>query len=438
MTLLSSLRARLGAFSQILLMRLYAAGMSFLLTLVLSRLLGPAAFGAYVFALGWVSIAILFTTFGFHHFTIRTIPPLLHENKASDALGVVLFAALFIALLSMGTTVFARLNLPLFAGDPGLQAAVAVASLLLVPRSWILLRTGVMQGLGHPVAGQVPERLIEPSLLLIAVLFCALVGWPLGAESLLYLTFGVLLISLLAGLPSFWRAMAQIATRPRFTGMPQWVGGAAKSSLVFAAGTVLGATDVVMLGLLSTPEETGLYGVAVRFFLLLGLPFHATGVYLAQQAATLTAQGDTAGLQVLSRKAVLRTVLSCLVLAVPSTIAAFFVAEIFGAGFAAAGAVILLLVWARVALAFFGEPAVLLANSQHVGRVSLLMAFAALLNIALNALLAGPLGAMGAALATVISYVALTLALSVSIRAVLGIRCFHLPRLSDLSKEDAI
>ena len=434
MTLMSNLYARLGEFSHVLLMRLYAAGAGFLLTLLLSRLLGPVEFGAYVFALGWVSIAILFTTFGFHHFAIRTIPPLLLEEKRSDVMGVVIFAAVFIAILSVTTMLFARFNLPLFAPDLGLQGAVAVASLLLVPRSWVLLRTGVMQGLGHPLAAQVPERLVEPSLLLAAVTVCAVAGWPLGAENVLYLTLGVVLVSLLAGVPSALRALGRIAARPSFISMPLWIGGAAKSTLVFAAGTVLGATDVVMLGLLSTPEETGLYGVAVRFFLLMGLPFHATAVYMAQRAATLNALGDTAGLEALNRKAVVRTVLACLLLAVPSTIAAYFVGEIFGAGFAAAGGVILLLVWARVALAFFGEPAALLANTQHVGRVSVVMALAAVLNVALNALLVGSLGAMGAALATVISYGALTLVLMVNIRSVLGIRAFHLPRFSDFLK----
>ena len=179
------------------------------------------------------------------------------------------------------------------------------------------------------------------------------------------------------------------------------------------------------MGLISTPEETGVYGVAVRFFLLMGLPFHAGAVFLSQRASKLNALGDIKGLERLVERAAVRTILSSAALAIPSTLFAIFAADILGTGFASAGAIILVLVWARVGLSLFGEPSALLAATQHVGRVSIAMALAAILNIVLNLLLITSLGAMGAAIATAISYGFLTLVLAWSVRSVLGIRTFY-------------
>ncbi len=406
-------------------MRLYAAGSTFLLTLLLGRILGPEGFGAYTFALGWVAIATFFTTLGFHHFTIRAIPPLIANNRMSEVFGLFVCASLLILTLSGLVTILARLNPALFSQNLSFQAAVGVASLLLLPRSWSLLRTGVLQGLGRPVVAQLPERLIEPTLLLVGVIACLIIGEGLEAEDALYLTLGAVLVSVALGAPSLVRTLDRIRARPTFDGLRAWMVGATKSSLVFAAGTLLAATDVIMLGFLSTPEETGIYGVAVRFFFLMGLPFHASAVFISQRAALLNARKDFLGLQALAEKAAIRTIWSSLLLAIPSTIAAYFVGDIFGKGFISAGSVILLLVWTRFGLSFFGEPTAFLANTQHVGRVSVIMIAAAFLNVIFNALLAGPFGAIGAATATVITYILMTMVLSNNLYKVVGVRAFY-------------
>ncbi|KIT17941.1 Polysaccharide biosynthesis protein [Jannaschia aquimarina] len=426
------LRGMLGEFSQILALRLYAAAAGFALTLLLGRLLGPAEYGAYVFALSLLSFAVLFATLGFHHFTIRALPPLMVAEKQSEAMGVVAYASVVVVVLSLATAIVAGSNTELFSASGPMQNAVAIGCLLLVPRALGLLRTGILQGLGHPVAGQVPDRLIEPTLILAVVCLWALQGWALDARSVLLMTLAAIAASLILGAPSLRRAIIGIGARPSFGNLGGWTIGGVKSLLVFAAGTVLGATDVVVLGLMSTPEETGIYGVAIRFFFIMGLPFHAGAVYLSQRAAKLHALGDREALGQVVEKAAIRTILSAVALAVPSTILAFFVGQIFGAGFAPAGAVILVLVWTRVGLAFFGEPSALLAATQHVGRVSIFMGLAATLNIGLNIILVGPFGAMGAAIATVLSFCALTAALTLSVRSLLGIRVFYGRRLVGL------
>lgn len=425
MALISRLQDYAGEFSQLLLMRLYAAFASFALTLLLGRLLGPAEYGAYAFALSFVSFGVLFATLGFHHFALRTLPRFIVEEKHPEAIGVIIYATLVVILLSAVTTLLALLNAESFAEASIMQGAVAVAALLLVPRVLGLLRTGVLQGLGHPIASQLPDRMIEPTLIFVGVGILVLAGGSLSAEAVLYVMLAAILLSLALGTPSLVSAVRAIKTAPAFGNFGLWTIGALKSSLIFAGTTILGATDLILLGMLSTPEETGVYGVAIRFFLLMALPFQAGAVFLSQRATTMHTKGDIAGLERLVERAAVRTMLASVALVLPSTVIAFFVTDIFGAGFAPAGAIILVLVWARASLSLFGEPSTLLAATQHVGRVSIIMAFAALLNIVLNLILIPQLGAMGAALATVASFGALTIALASNVRKILGIRAFY-------------
>lgn len=414
----------MGQFSQILAMRLYAAGAAFLVTLILGRVLGPSEFGAYVFAMGWVSIFMLLSTFGFHRYVIRSLPPLLVRDKRSEAVGVAVFATVVVTVLSLIVTLLVNFRSTLFSDDPMLQGVVVVAALLLIPRAWNLLRTGLLQGLGHPIAGQIPERIVEPTLLLLTLCACLLMSWSVTAKDVLVLTLVVTLISLAVGARSLRLALREIAAKPTFDNAASWVTGAAKSSLAFAAITVLSATDVIMLGMLSTTEETGVYGVAARFLVLMGLPFHAATVYVSQRAAKMNALDDMEGLARMAKGTANRGFLSGLALAIPSTFIALHVETIFGAGFGPAMIPILILVWGRVFLSVAGLPGPILANTEHVGSVAVSSVITVFVNIGLNAALIPSYGANGAAVATTLSYTLMTIGHIAMLRYRLGISSF--------------
>lgn len=412
----------IGQFSLVLFLRLYAAGASFGLTILLGRLLGPAGFGAYSFAMGWVSIGVLFTTLGFHHFVIRAIPPMIIHNRQTEVSGLILLSALITTLLSFIVILASRSVAFKTALEPDLKLALALALLLLLPMTWNQLRTGVLQGLGHPVAGQIPERLVQPSLIFLIVAICWLTGVSLRVNDVILITLAATLIAFAVGLVFLVPVLRKVWARPVDLHPGTWMVGAAKSSLLFAAGAIMGATDTVMLGTLSTPSETGLYGVAARFFMLMALPLNAAAVLVSQRAAKFYAANDTVALEDIVRKAALRTFLSSMLLAILSTIAAFNVTFLFGAGFEGAFLPILILVWSRAAVSVFGEPASALANTAFIGTVSIVAILFAVFNFAMNALLIPEFGANGAATATAISFLMMSLLLAYLVKKQIGIR----------------
>ncbi|MEM8801585.1 MAG: polysaccharide biosynthesis C-terminal domain-containing protein [Pseudomonadota bacterium] len=417
-------RSRIGQFSQIFAIRLYGAGAAFVVTLILGRLLGPAEFGAYVYAMSWLSLFLLAATLGFQHFAVRSLPPLIVKEQKRDAKGLVIFAFAATTVLSCVVSALAWTQADRLATEPALQVAVATAALLILPSAWTFLRTGVMQGLGEPVAAQIPDRVVAPTLLLLALAGCLLLSITLSARIVLLMTLAISFASLLFGIASLRAALASIGVPPSFQHTSAWIAGAGKSALAFAAMTALAATDVVMLGLLSTPEETGIYGVAARFFLLMSLPLQAAIAQMSQRIARHHAMGATDELARTACAAANRELLSALALALPSTVAAFYVEAIFGPGFAPATIPMLILIWTRVILAFFGQPGAVLGVTDYVGTLAVSTALTALMNVALNATLIPPLGASGAAIATASSFGLMTLSHIWLLRRKLGVTIF--------------
>ena len=404
-------------------MRLFSAVAAFALTMLLGRLLGADGYGAYAFAMGWLSLAILATSLGFQHYAVRAIPPMLVAGRPPAVIGFILASAALTGCLALAATLAAPtlVSMLVFSPDPRLEAALVVAAVLLVPTTLNQLRSGILRGLGQPVAGQLPELVLQPTLLLGLVGAAWLVGTGLDAVTALRLAFVAAIASLALGLLPLVRALRTLGwARPVFQGRP-WMVGAVKSSFLFAAGTVMAATDTVMLGQLSSAAETGLYGVAARFFQLMYLPALAASAALAHEASRLHAAGRMLELSALARTTATRTALLALVFAGGCTLVAFHLGAIFGPDFAAAKGAVLILVWARAAEAVFGHPGAILANTAFAGLTAVLFAAAACGNIALNALLIPSFGAEGAAVATGLSHFLLTAAVFAATYLKLGV-----------------
>lgn len=406
-------------------LRLYGAAAGFALTLALGRVLGPEGFGAYAYAMGWVNVALLATTFGFHHFCVRALPPMLLTGRHDAARGLVLAATGLTAAAALALTLaapglVAALHL---SPDPRMAEALATGAFLLLPLTLNQLRAGVLRGLGRPVAAQAPEQVLQPTLLLALLGGAAALGAGLNAQGALLLSAAAAMAALVFGAaPAIAALRALPQARPSFA-LRGWLAEAGKSSVLFAAGVIMSATDVMMLGALSSAEQTGLYGVAARFFMLMQLPALAASAAMSHEAALLHAAGNRAALSTLVRGTAGRTVLAALGLAALCTPIALRPDLVFGAGFAAATAPMLILIWTRAGEAVFGHPGSVIANAGGTGRAGLIVLAGAVLNGALNFVLIPQFGATGAACATAAAYLALTAVLAHAVWRQLGVAC---------------
>ncbi len=159
--------------------------------------------------------------------------------------------------------------------------------------------------------------------------------------------------------------------------------------------------DVILLGLLATRRDVGLYSAGYRICYLMMAVAVATHVVFAPAVARATLVGSTAVRQVLERSVAL-TATVMLPLAVGAAVLADrILALLFGDQFASGAPALRLLALSIALLALHGTTRSVFVAHHQTKLEAMIFAVAAALNIALNFLLIPGFGIVGAAFATV-------------------------------------
>jgi O-antigen/teichoic acid export membrane protein len=200
-----------------------------------------------------------------------------------------------------------------------------------------------------------------------------------------------------------------------------WIRGAGYSLIIGAASVINSSADLVMLGAMTNAEETGAYGLAVRVTAILLIPMLAVASGLSHEVSMLHNSGRSQALSDVVRTAGRSVVWLTGSLALLITASTPFFGWMFGAEFVAAIAPLLILCWARFLETLAGQPNMVLVNTSFAGLGAVYVSISAIANIGLNALLIPRFGAVGAAVATAISQLALTAAMAVEVRRKLAV-----------------
>ena len=194
--------------------------------------------------------------------------------------------------------------------------------------------------------------------------------------------------------------------------------------LIGSAAVILRRSDVLMLGLLSSFEETGLYRIGAQGSALILLALTTANVVAVPQFARLHAAGDKVALQRFVRMTGRLVFAAGFAMALVLTLFGAALLELFfGPGTATAWPAMMILSWGFVLSLAFGEPGFLLNMGGHEKVTLKVISLGALLNIVLNAVAVPVAGAEGAAAATVVALLVQRLAMSRMVQARLGVSC---------------
>jgi len=163
-------------------------------------------------------------------------------------------------------------------------------------------------------------------------------------------------------------------------------------------------TGVVVLGILTSQEDVGLYRVAVQVADGLGMVLIAIAATITPHLARLHARGDWAGLQKVlvncHRAGVAVLLPAAVMLAIKGET---ILALVFGPAYTAAARTMAILVLGKTAYASVCFSGAALSMFGLASVATLTTAIAALANVALNLLLVPRLGLEGAAIASAVS-----------------------------------
>lgn len=379
--------------------------LSLAVALVLARILGPGGYGIYSYVFALVTILSIPAQFGLPQLVVRETARAQSSDDWSALRGIWRWAGAIVLVSSMLLALIGGLVAVLFSSrfDP-LQLATFGWGLALVPALVLArLRGAALRGLRHIVAGQMPDTVLRPALLVVFVLALTFgLGAELTADRAMALHVVAAVLAFGAGAVWLHRtrpAHSRVA-HPRFEHR-QWARAIVPLGLTASMMVINRHADIVLLGLFVEADEVGRYRVAVQAAMLVAFGLQTVDLVAAPYVTRMYHQDNQARLQ--------RFVTACarvsLAVALPATLVFVLLGEwllrwVVGVEYIGAAAALAILSLGQLANASMGSVGLLLNMTDHEGIVARTVALAATGNIIGNLALIPIWGMEGAAVAT--------------------------------------
>lgn len=415
--LLRSRMARGAAWMSIL--TLAARVMQVITAALLARMLGADGYGMYAYAATLVGLMSVPAHLGFPHLVLREVAVNGVNRRWGDTAGL-LRRSRQIALASSSVLVAVGAAFGWLAADDinALHFPTYAWSLLLVPIvSSITIQGAALKGFHHVLQGELPTVLVRPVVFLILIAISSLAFQALGPSQ-------AAMLSVLAGLAAYCISLwllrkctpAQVkSAEPVYRGK-EWLRGAFPFALLGCTQLLTTQTDTVMLGVLGSAADVGIYRVVTQGALLTSISLVVVSKMIRPQVASLYAAHDLKGLQ----RLITKSMRAAMYMSVPPCLCLVFfggaiLGLVFGPEYEAGSFALAVLTVGSLIYVISGASSLILDMTGHE-RYSLIgLALGATMNVALNFLLIPPLGLNGAALATTISLAASNIYLAVMV-----------------------
>ena len=243
-------------------LRIAFGGLSFVVTVILSRALGTEGLGVYSYAFAWIVLLSVPATIGMDQLLTREVAGYVSTAQWRLVRGILsmttwstLFASVVVSLVA---AVFAGFLRGHWASD---LAPTFWMSLPLLPLiSLTRVRQGALQGLKRVVLGSIPERLIQPVLLLALI---AVAYWwlrELTAPIAMGLTVIAALVAFIVGARWLQQSLpAPVKEAEAVYRNSEWMRSAFSMLLVSSVSIVFSQADLLILGAFKGASAVGLY-----------------------------------------------------------------------------------------------------------------------------------------------------------------------------------
>ena len=394
------------------------AGLAFLNSFILARLLGTEGYGAFSNAMAWVSLLLIPASFGFGTLIVREVAIYRSRHEWGHLRGLLRFADILnLGLSCIFAIVLVSTALMIFHAPEreNMKHTLIVAAPLIPLFALLKIRESASRGLEHVIRAQLPEMIFRPGLFLLGMV-ALYITWPEHLSTPTAMGINVIAAAVALAVSTLWLKML-LPSKAKYD-KPEskpitWLKAAFPMLIYGSSQIMLGQTDIIMLGGIRGDEETGLYTAASRFAYLLVYVMISIEVILAPIMARLYYAKKKEQLQkILTRRARI-AFLTVLPLGLALILGGRRFLAIFGPGFLVAQSVLAILAFGRLIDVAAGSGALLLGMTGYEGTVAVVLSGSVLGNVLLNALLIPRYGAGGAAVASVIILVSAKLLLSI-------------------------
>jgi O-antigen/teichoic acid export membrane protein len=382
----------------------------------LARLLNPTGLGVYSYAYALGGLLALPSQSGLPILVMRETAKGLVNKEFGTVRGVWEWSSRFVlgvslAILSVSIILFFFRNGNVSSTDDG----ILLWAFLLIPVvSFSTLIGAALKGLHYPIAGQLPEFLIRPLVLVIILSLLYSLNSAISPLAAMMTTVLASFLSLITALVMLAKkAPSEIRTVSPVYSSREWIASTFPLALIDSMRLVNLQVDLIMLGFLTSSEEVGIYRIAMQLSVLASFGLIAVNQAISPRFVKLYYKKDMKGLQEIVKKSTRMIFLSNLAISIimivftPSVISIFF-----GSSFSNAYTPVLILLIGQFVNSASGSVGTLLQMTGNERISALVLSFTSFLNIFLNALLIPKYGITGAAISTCISLSISNIALS--------------------------
>ncbi len=379
---------------------------SFVLSILLVRIMGTTSYGRYAFAFEWMSVLTLFASFGLGAAALRFVSAYNATKQWSLLRGMiirnlqsVLATSILLALLASAFIWFQRESM-VSEQVHAFWVAFALAPLIVINEQF----AAILKSLKWPVISALPDYIVRPLLFMVLIVIAYFVLGGLSAPQALAMYLVATVVAFF--LAVFWLRQA-IPPEAKFAKADyrslEWLQVSLPMWLNSNIHLILKRADIIMVGIFLGPEAVALYAIAVRLSDLASLGQVSMSSVIAPMISEHFSTRRMAELQHLLRLSAWGIFGITLLIVLGLGLLGETILGIYGPEFTAVFYVLLVLMLAHVLNALAGPVGWLMSMTGHQLPEMWLGAAFALLNIVLNLSLIPTFGLMGAASATAIA-----------------------------------
>ena len=287
---LSLFRAAAGSLG----LKMTAAGLGFINSIILARLLGPAEFGSYSIIFSIVNLAAAIAMLGLPKLTTRETATFAEhgqwselKGKLQSAHGWVMATALLIGVVS-----FLFLSVGFFKHEVswiGIAMAMGIFPLLAL----IQLRASILRGLHWIILADIPELLLRPAAVFLLLVVAFQSSVRINTVNALGMQFAAIVFSLIT---VSWLLKAKQPEQLKFaipTPPPRlWIMACMPFLSITLIGLLEAQAPLYLLGYLGGAEQAGLYQAANQLVGIVAIGLVSVNMPLQPKLSTAWARSD--------------------------------------------------------------------------------------------------------------------------------------------------
>lgn len=390
------------------LIRMASIPLQFLSGVLLARMLGPSDLGSYALIMALIQILSIGAQFGFPAFLVRSIAYNQAKNNYSETKGVIIVAWQVVLIASILIILIVSCALWFF------EVEIFKVNIIIIVISFFLMFfiamvrviSAAIRGFGSILAGQIPDQIIRPVILVTILLYFYFSGGDQFLVKYALLTYTIAAFFALAG--AIWILLSltpiSVSRSIPVKHKKKWIGQSFPFLLLAGITIINSQTDIIMINMYLSHAQVGLYRIAIQTSDGLGVILFIISFTIAPQLARLHAENNWNKLRdvlVYSHRvgtlALLPAVFSIILFS--NTL----ITLLFGESFKSASETLNILVLGKLLYATVGFTGLALGMLGMAKAAAKITLGTIALNIVLNIIFIPILGINGAALATVIS-----------------------------------